>query len=118
MKGLSMRAGYGFEPDFIGEAICFAGLLFPLGLCGVIGVIAAFRRKRRRAIQGGLYAGIPAVLYYAVLCPAVLNTSPAERSDPRFAWLFVSGIFPLAAGFWAILLAYLIPEKPPADDLS
>jgi len=103
--------------NFAGVAACFAVLLFPLGLCGVLGIIAAFRRCRRMAIQGGLYAGIPAVLYYALLCPAVLNTSPAARSDPDLAWLFFSGIFPLAAGFWAILLAYLIPDKPPEDDL-
>jgi hypothetical protein len=102
--------------NFAGVAACFVVLFFPLGICGVLGIIAAFRRRRRMALQGGLYAGIPAVVYYALLCPAVLNTSTAERSDPDLAWLFCSGIFPLAAGFWAILLAYLIPEKPSADD--
>ncbi len=101
--------------DYKGEAAGYAAVLIPLGLFGVYGILKAFRGNRRMAMRGGLCAGIPAALYYALVC-ADMRDNSTTRSLDGFAWLFCSGIFPAATAFWAILLAYLIPEKPPSDD--
>jgi hypothetical protein len=99
-------------------ALCLGVLLFPLGYWGVYGIIKAFQGCRREALRSGLYAGVPTAFYYALLFACLLIPPSDDRPNPAddLQWLLCAGIVPFAGAFWAILLAYLIPEKPSADD--
>jgi hypothetical protein len=103
------------EEDVATCAIAWAVVLFPAGVYGVYGIVQAFRRRRGLAVTVGLWSILPAALFYIAFCAETL-LEQRPRSASNFALLVFSGIFPLASGCWAILLAYLIPEKPPTDD--
>jgi hypothetical protein len=105
------------EEDAGFYAVAWAVLLFPAGVYGVYGIVQAFRRKRAAAVSAGLLSVLPAVWFYISLCGEVF-IGERRRLASNLALMFFSGFFPLAAGCWAVLLAYLIPDKPPADGPS
>jgi hypothetical protein len=88
-------------------------VLLPATLfCGMLGIMEALCGRRKRALWGGAFAGIPGLLFGGSLLLTVLNGGTHRLS---FA-VFCAGGLPLFVAFWAVLLAYLVPEKPQQPD--
>jgi hypothetical protein len=77
------------------EILCWTLLFLATASMGVYGIVQAFHGRRYSAVRAGLWSALPPV------------------PIPGLPLLFVPPLIPLAAGVWAILLAYLIPEEPP-----
>src|SRR5437660_990248 len=74
-------------------------------LCGVVGIIEAFRRNRRRAVFAGIIAGSPAVFFFVALWLWMWLLPPSYSFDGLdVVWL---GVPPLALGCLSVLLGYL-----------
>jgi hypothetical protein len=87
----------------------FLLLAFP---CGVAGIIEAFRRNRKRALwRGGMASGV-AFLFLLHVFARLLSALSRGGEIVGFPEVACCGLLPLAAGFWALLLAFLIPENP------
>ena len=101
--------------DWANGAVQFAlwtVLLSPATGYGIFGIVEAFRRKRKRTLRSAVITLVPPVLLLLWAALAILST-PAEMMDaPVNMPLFWASLLPLSTGFWAILLAFLIPEKP------
>src|SRR5262245_36948253 len=83
----------------------------PLIICGVSGIVDAFRGRRALAVLSGILAGVPALVLSVWLSFAILS-DPHRMSVRESFPIILLGLVPLAAGFWAVLLALLIPAKP------
>jgi hypothetical protein len=92
--------------------VCLAVCSFLATRKGLLGVVAAFRGERRAAVRAGLWAGIPAAGFLAAFCGHLFLGKGHVPDEVSLLVLLSAGICPLAAGFWAVLLAYLVPEKP------
>src|SRR4051794_35598424 len=100
------------DPEDANTAVWLLLLLSPATLAGIYGITAALRRKRAAAIRAGLCAAVPGTGYYLFL-GIDLFTGFRVESLSHFLALFGCGGIPFFVGFWALLLAYLIPESPP-----
>jgi hypothetical protein len=76
----------------------------------VAGIIAAFQRRRELAIWRGAVAGAPGLLFFAFLGIKLFLEAPAHRISLYFDLMWMA-VVSLATAFWAMLLAFLIPEK-------
>jgi hypothetical protein len=99
------------EEDLWQELIFWGIFLLLALLCGVAGIIEAFRRNRKRALlRSGMASGV-ALLFLLHLFARLLSARSHGRELVEFAGVASCGLLPLAAGCWALLLAFLVPEK-------
>jgi hypothetical protein len=83
----------------------------PGTIAGIMGIIDAFRGKRKLALLWGFIAGLQGV----PLCVCIGLAGVTGRTQPQEFGSLIAlglGLLPAAAAFWAVLLAFLIPPKP------
>jgi hypothetical protein len=82
-----------------------------VALCGVRGIVDAFEGNRKSALRRGVIAGLFSGLFLVIPLTIDVLFSPPREDGVEYAILFCLSLLPTAAAFWAVVLAFLIPEK-------
>jgi hypothetical protein len=97
--------------DIPESAAAWPYVLIPATLCGVVGSVLAYRRRRIPARWlGGVSIG--AGLVFGIWLFGALMEAPHQWRSARLIRLWWLAALPLAAGAWALLLSVLVPPKP------
>jgi hypothetical protein len=93
------------------RVLFLAILALPGTVCGLAGLVDAFCGRRRRALVRGIIAALHAVPLSLLACADVLANHD-ELHGLRPLILMCWGVVPAVIAFWAVLLAFLVPNKP------